>query len=129
MRSKTLHYVLISSLSVLVLAGMAFAKSKQIDVIYKTTIGNSLELTPGTYRMTVRNNAPSPKVAFFNRDGKLVGQVHAKVVSESSKNSQTEVDYTTLASNKHVITEISPGGWNENLLFTHPGMKKSTMNQ
>jgi hypothetical protein len=116
MRSK-IHTTLISALSVVFLfAGMAFAKTKRIDVIYDATVGKTLKLKPGNYRIDIVNNTKSPAVNFYNRNGKLVGQVPVKVVSKSGKNSQTQIDYNTVASN-HVITEISPSGWKENLYF------------
>jgi len=110
---------LISALSVVFLfAGMAFARTKQIDVIYSSTVGKTLKLKPGNYRIDVVNNAKSPAVKFYNNDGKLVGQAPVKVVSESKKNDQTQIQYNMVASNDHTITEISPGGWRENLYFS-----------
>jgi hypothetical protein len=116
---------LISTLSVVFLfAGMAFAKTKSIHVIYPVTVGKTLKLKPGNYRIDVVNNTKSPKVNFYNRYGKLLGEVPVKVVSKSGNNSQTQVQYNTVASN-HAITEISPSGWNENLYF--PQSNASTM--
>lgn len=113
-----LRTALISAFSVVFLfAGMAFAKTKNIDVIYHSMVGKTLNLKPGNYRIDVVKNAKSSAVDFYNRDGKLVGKVPVKVVSKSAKNNQTEIDYNTVASN-HVITEISPGGWHENLYFS-----------
>jgi hypothetical protein len=110
---------LISALSVVFLfAGMAFARTKQIDVVYSATVGKTLKLKPGNYRIDVVNNAKSSAVKFYNNDGKLVGQAPVKVVSESQKNGQTQIQYDTVASNDHTITEISPSGWKENLYFS-----------
>ncbi len=117
---------LISALSVVFLfAGMAFAKTMRVDVIYHATVGKSLKLKPGNYRIDVASNMKSPTVKFYNNHGKLVGQVPVKVASVSRKNNQTEIDYNTVASNDHVITEISPRGWSENLLFSHSRASKS----
>lgn len=117
MQSK-LRTALISAFSVVFLfAGMAFAKTKRIDVIYHSTVGKTLNLKPGNYRIDVVKNTKSPAVQFYNRNGKLVGEVPVKVVSKSAKNNQTQIDYNTVASN-HIITEISPRGWNESLYFS-----------
>lgn len=116
---------LISVLSVVFLfAGMAFAKTMRVDVIYHATVGKALKLKPGHYRINVAKNMKSPTVKFYNKYGKFVGQVPARVASTSRKNNQTEIDYNTVASNDHVITEISPKGWNENLYFSHSKSKK-----
>ena len=120
MRNRV-NITIISVLSVVFLfAGMAFAKTKQIDVLYPATVGKSLKLKPGNYRIDVVNSKTSPEVKFFDNYGKLVGQAPAKVVNESKKNRQTQVDYFTIASNDQAITEIRPGGWKENLYFSHP---------
>lgn len=116
---------LISTLSVVFLfAGIAFAKTMRVDVIYSSTVGKSLKLKPGNYRVDVANNAKSPMAKFYNKHGKLVGQVPVKLASVSRKNNSTEIDYNTVASNNHVITEISPRGWSENLLFAHSKASK-----
>ena len=109
---------LISVLSVVFLtAGMAFAKTKRIDVIYHSTVGKTLKLKPGNYRIDAVKNKKSPAVNFYNSYGKLVGEVPVRVVNKSGKNRETQIEYNTVASN-HVITEISPRGWNENLYFS-----------
>jgi hypothetical protein len=116
-----IHTTIISMLSVaFFFAGMAFAKTKQIDVLYSSTVGKTLKLKPGNYKIDIVNNKTSPAVKFFDNYGKLVGQAPVKVVNESKKNQQTQVDYSTLTSNDHAITEISPGGWKENLYFSSP---------
>ena len=101
-------------------AGMAFAKTKLINVVYPATVGKTLKLKPGNYRIDVVNSKMSPEVKFFDNYGKLVGQAPVKVVNETTKNRQTQVDYSTMASNNQAITEISPAGWKENLFFSHP---------
>jgi hypothetical protein len=117
--TNKIHTTIISVLSVVFFfAGMAFAKTKQIDVLYSATVGKTLKLKPGNYRIDVVNNKTSPAVKFFNNFGKLVGQAPVKLVNESTKNRQTQVDYFTIASNDRAITEISPGGWKENLYFS-----------
>ena len=126
MRNK-IQTTLISVLSVVFLfAGMAFAKTKQIDVLYHATVGKTLNLKPGNYRIDVVQNAKTPMVQFYNNNGKMVGQVSVKLVNESKKNSQTQVDYNTMASNAHALTEISPSGWKENLYFSNPKASKAS---
>ncbi len=125
-----IHTSLISVLSVVFLfAGMAFAKTKQIDVLYPATVGKMLKLKPGNYRIDVVNNSKSPAVKFYNDSGKLIGQAPVKLVNESQKNNQTQVDYDTVASNDHAITEISPRGWRENLYFSQSKTSKSSSNK
>lgn len=120
-----LHTLVISALGIVFLfTGMAFAKTKKIDVLYSATVGKNLKLKPGKYNIDVVSNKKSPAVKFFNNYGKLVGQAPVKLVNESKKNQQTRVDYTSVASNNHVLTEISPRGWKENLLFPKPKSSK-----
>ena len=124
--SSKIHTAFISALGVVFLfAGMAFARTKNIDVIYHATVGKTLKLNPGNYRIDVINNKKSPAVKFYNNSGKLVGQVPVKVTGTSQKNNQTQIDYNMMASNNHSITEISPGGWKENLYFSQSKMNKA----
>ncbi len=117
--SNKIHTNLIIVMSVLFLfTGMAFAKTKQIDVIYASTVGKTLKLNPGKYRIDIANNMKSPTVNFFNSNGKLVGTVPVRVDNEARKNNDTQVDYNTVASNGHAITEIRPRGWKEKLVFS-----------
>lgn len=114
---RGLRTILISTSTVAFLfAGMAFAKTNRIDVIYHAKIGKTLMLKPGNYRINLVNNTKSPAVRFYNRSGKLVGKVPVKVVSKSTKNSNTEIDYNTVASN-HFITGISLRGSDDKLIF------------
>ncbi|HET9180362.1 MAG TPA: hypothetical protein VFQ24_18550 [Terriglobia bacterium] len=121
MRNK-IHTVALSVLSVIFLfTGMAFARTKNINVLYPATVGKMLTLKPGNYKIEVVNNNPkAPAVQFYNHDGKLVGEAPVKLVDKSHKNNQTLVDYYTIASNDHAITEISPSGWKEDLVFSQP---------
>ena len=114
-----MHTLVISALGIVFLfTGTAFAKTKRIDVLYSATVGKNLKLKPGDYKIDVVNNKKSPAVKFYNNYGKLVGEAPVKLLNESKKNQQTQVDYTSVASNDHAITEISPGGWKENLVFS-----------
>ena len=124
--SSKIHTTIISVLSVVFLfGGMAFAKTKKIDVLYPAMVGKTLKLKPGNYKIDVVNNKKSPAVKFYNKDGKLVGEAPVKLVNEARKNNQTQVDYKTLASNNHAITEISPRGWKESLRFSQSKAAKA----
>ncbi len=115
-----LNPVLIGALGmVLLFAGMAFGKTKSIDVMYPALVGNSLKLAPGKYNINVNQHLNRSEVQFYNKNGNLVGQVPAKVVSRSRKNSQTEIFYDKLASNRQDLTKISPQGWRQSLIFRH----------
>jgi hypothetical protein len=116
-----IHTLIISALSIVfVFSGMAFAKTNRIDVLYPTMVGKTLKLKPGNYKIDVVNNKKSPAVKFYNNYGKLVGQAPVKLVNESKKNDQTQVDYNKLASNDHAITEIRLRGWKQSLHFPNP---------
>ena len=118
--SNRIDRIVISALGIVFLfSAMAFGKTDKIDVLYPATVGKTLKLKPGNYKIDVVNNQKPPAVKFYNKEGKLVGQAPVKLVNEARKNDQTQVDYTTIASNDHAITEISPGGWKENLYFSH----------
>ncbi len=91
-------------------------RSTNVSLASAEKLANGSVLPAGTYRMEVPENATMPEVMFY-KDGKLVAQTKAKVVTETRKNSYTEVDSTKKGS-QYVITEIRPGGWTENLLFT-----------
>lgn len=124
--SKKINTIITTALGfVFLFSGMAFGKTNKIDVLYPATVGKTLKLKPGNYKIDVINNKKLPAVKFYNNSGKLVGQAPAKVVNESSKNSNTQVDYSTLASNTHAITEISLRGWKEDLYFSHPKASKA----
>ena len=116
-----IHTLIISALGIVFLfSGMAFAKTKRVDVLYSAMVGKTLKLKPGNYKIDVVNNKKSPAVKFYNTYGKLVGQAPVKVVNESKKNDQTQVDYSTVASDNHAITEIRLQGWKQNLFFPNP---------
>jgi hypothetical protein len=124
--SSKIHTIVISAVSVVFLfSGVAFARTKQIDVLYPSMVGKTLKLKPGSYRIDVVNNKKAPAVRFYRNDGKLVGQAPVKLVNESRKNHQTQVDYTTVASNNHAITEISLRGWKQHLYFSQSNANKA----
>lgn len=124
MRNR-IHTVVLSVVSVIFFfTGMAFAKTKNINVLYPATVGKTLKLKPGNYKIEVVNSPKTPAVQFYSHEGKLVGEAPVKLVNKSQKNDQTLIDYSTVASNNHVITEISPGGWKEDLLFSRPASSR-----
>lgn len=126
MRNK-LYVGMISALGVFFLFGsVAFAKTKQIDVIFPSEVGNSLKLKPGEYRINVAQNMKNPEVKFYTRYGHYVGEAPVKVVNESQKNHHTQIDYNKQASNQEALTKISPRGWSENLIFSHSKASPST---
>lgn len=122
--SNKINTIIISMLGVVFLfSGMAFGKANRIDVLYASTVGKTLKLKPGNYKIDVVSNKKSPAVKFFNKRGKLVGQSPVKLVNEASKNHQTQVDYYTLAANDHAITQIRLRGWKEKLDFSKSNAK------
>lgn len=126
MRSR-LYVGLVSILGFLFLSGsVAVAKTKQIDVIFPSEVGNSLKLKAGEYRIDVAQNMKKPEVKFYTRYGRLVGEAPVKVVDESQKNHRTQIDYDEQASNQEALTKISPRGWRESLVFTHSKASPAT---
>ena len=116
-----IHTTIISVLSVVFMfGGMAFAKTRNVDVVYPSVVGKTLKLKPGNYKIDLVNNKKVPAVNFYNKYGKLVGQAPVKLVNEARKNDDTQIDYTTIASNSHAITKISLRGWKQSLNFPNP---------
>ncbi|TAM81098.1 MAG: hypothetical protein EPN47_14585 [Acidobacteria bacterium] len=116
-----IHTTILSVLGVVFLfAGMAFARTIQINVLYPALVGKTLKLKPGNYRIEVVNSTNTAMVRFYSQGRKLVGEAPVKLVNKSHKNDLTMVDYSTMASNDHAITEISPKGLKENLYFSNP---------
>ncbi len=91
-------------------------RSTSVTLSSAEKLGNGAVLPAGTYRMEVPENRTTPEVMFY-KEGKLVAQAKAKVVSKPEKNPYTEVDSTKEGS-QDVITQIHPGGWTEDLLFS-----------
>ncbi len=94
-------------------------RSTHVTIFAAEKLGNGPVLPAGTYRMEVPENATKPEVAFY-KDGKLVAQAQANVVTSTNKNPYTEVDSNKVGS-QQVITTIRPGGWAESLMFKHSG--------
>ncbi len=101
--------------AMLVLAGLSYARSYKIDVIYPATVAGTTRLHPGTYKLRLLSN--NSQMAFFNRNGRRVASVPVTVKNESRKNQYTEVDYNKLSANNHAITEIRPRGQSEAFVF------------
>jgi hypothetical protein len=105
------------------LAGAALAhnsdhlRTSSVDILYPSQIANGPELQPGTYKVELASTGTPSKVMFY-RYGKLVAEVPAKLVSEPTKNAQSEIYYNQ-AGNEHFITQIDVRGWNNKLLFRH----------
>ncbi len=95
---------------------MTFAKSSNVNIIYKGQIANGLILPPGNYRVVVNNQSATPEASFY-QNGNLIGTTPVKVVPESRKNSQTEVYYSAPQDNIRRITQIDFSGWKEKLIF------------
>jgi len=124
--SNKINKIVISALGVVFLfSAMAFGKTDKVDVLYPSMVGKTLKLKPGNYKVDVVNNKKAPAVKFYNKYGKLVGQTPVKLVNEASKNHQTQVDYNTVASNDHAITEIKLRGWKDKMYFSKSNAKGS----
>lgn len=90
-------------------------RSTHVTLSTAEELGNGPVLPAGTYRMEVPDNATKPEVAFY-KDGKLVAQAQAQVVTSTNKNPYTEVD-SRKAGSQQIITAIRPVGWTESLVF------------
>lgn len=129
MRNYSFQTVLIAVTAFLMAAAPALARraatssrteSGQVNLIYTSRIANGPELKAGTYKVELARNAGAPEVMFY-QDGKLMGKAPAKLVTESKKIGQTEIQYNT-ADNQHFITAIDLHGWRQGLKFpSHSG--------
>lgn len=125
--SNFLKSMLGVTVAVLFLTALGFAKSNQVDIIYRARVGQSV-LKPGTYKVDVINDPQSPQVQFY-LNGNQVAEVPAKLINEAKKNPQTEVFYSTVGKNAHVLTEIRLNGWNENIMFPKSSTSSSPTDQ
>lgn len=96
--------------------GLVFAKSENVNLIYRGKIGTSLVLPPGNYKVVVNPTAHSPEASFY-KNGKLVGTTPVKVVAEARKNNQTEVYYSSPVNQVRQITQIDFSGRRDHLMF------------
>lgn len=96
--------------------GLVFAKSENINFIYRAQVGNSVSLEPGNYKVVVNSTSPSPEASFY-KNGKLMGKTPVKVVAAARKNQQTEVFYSSPIDNVRHITQIDFSGQKDHLMF------------
>jgi hypothetical protein len=92
-------------------------KSTRISLGSTMKLANGTILRPGSYRMEVPENTKSPRVVFY-QNGKVVAKSKVKLVSEATKNPDTEID--SVKSGKYqLVTKIHPAGWQEVLVFSN----------
>ncbi len=116
----TLLKAAIGAAATLFLAGgIMFAKTSNINVTYRADLGRNLTLAPGQYKMSVSTLAGAHQAAFF-KNGKLVGTAPVNVVSETRKNDQTMVYFSSPHNDVRHITQIDVGGWKAKLMFGEP---------
>lgn len=123
--SKSLKSLLGLAVAVFCVSALSFAKSNQVNIIYKTRVGHSTVLKPGNYKVDVINDPQSPQIQFY-LNGNRVAEVPAKLVNEAKKNPETEVYYNTVGQNGHVLTEIRLNGWTQNIMFPASTSASST---
>ncbi|MGH9430413.1 MAG: hypothetical protein ACRD3T_02605 [Terriglobia bacterium] len=123
MNKTVVTSVLAVAIAIIFAAGMSFAKSTSISLMYAGKIGNHLMLKPGNYKITVNDNSKTPEAAFY-QGRKLVGQTPVKLVSEQKKADQTAVYYSAPHNNVREVTAIDLNGWNQKLVF--PAAQSST---
>lgn len=123
MATKAMKSAFGAAIAVVIAASVSFAKSYSVVIIYRAKVGNSAQLNPGTYHIQLLENATPPKLAFFNQNGKQVAEVTVKLKTEANKNSTTEVDYTKIAQNDHVITAIRLNGQDQELVLPDSGRR------
>ena len=106
-----------------------FHKSSDRDIT--VTFANSMRfksgdtLSAGTYRMQVPENSQTPNVT-FSKDGKVIATEAAKLVTEQTKNDDTEVDSITQG-NVQLVTSIHPAGWTQALVFSRAEKQSSSI--
>ncbi|MGH9357179.1 MAG: hypothetical protein ACRD10_13710 [Terriglobia bacterium] len=100
----------------LLLCGMTFAKSSNVNFLYRAQVGSHLTLAPGAYKVVV-NNRPQATEASFYKDGQLAGKVPVRLVSEGQKISRTEIYYGAPSGQSRPVTEIEINGWKNKLVF------------
>ncbi len=117
MMSRTvITSIFAAAIAIISAAGLTFAKSSSVSLMYAGKIGNHLTLKPGHYKIMLNDNAKAPEVAFY-QGRKLVGQTPVKLVTEQKKADQTAVYYSAPHNNVRKVTEIDLNGWNQKLMF------------
>ncbi len=94
----------------LLAAGLAVAKSSNVNLMYRSKVSNGLTLKPGNYKVALMPNAQKPELGFYE-GRKLVGQVPIKLVPASRKFAQTEVFYSAPHNNVRSVQKIEMNGW------------------
>jgi hypothetical protein len=116
-----------STLAVVVLllaAGMAFAKAKEINISQPAKLANGPELQPGTYKVDLLKAQDAHEVLFY-KGNEVVARTPAKVLEEPSKAPRTEIVYETRDGGR-VITQMRVDGWREKLIFGEHGEQAKT---
>jgi hypothetical protein len=98
-------------------------KSTNVDILYKTNLGNGTTLNAGTYKLEIPLTSKSPELKFY-QNGKLVASVRAQVKSEATQPSATEVEYTRKGGAEQ-ITEILPSGLAKGFVISGSSATKS----
>ncbi len=111
-----MRFILSIGVATIIAAGLSFAKSHKVNVIYRSHVGTKAQLAPGTYQVHLIQASNSTDLAFF-KNNRQVAQVPVTIKPENRKNRATEVDYNKVAKNDHVITAIRLGGWNEEFVM------------
>jgi hypothetical protein len=119
MRRKVFVSVFGTAFALLLAAGLAQAKTKEINLAQPARLGDGPELQPGSYRIELVRDAQKPELIFY-RDRTEVARAPAKLVEEPSKASRTEIHFN-LKDNKRVLTQMRVEGWRERVVFTKPG--------
>jgi hypothetical protein len=116
MKSTFVKSAVGAAAALVLVCGMSFGKTKNVNIMYPSEIGNHLTLAPGQYKMSVSTLAGTQRAAFF-QNGKLVGTAPVNVVNEVKKNGQTMVFFGSPQGNVRPITQIDVSGWKDKLMF------------
>jgi hypothetical protein len=115
MTRKVVKTVFAAAAASLVLAGLAFAKAKDVNITYTARLGSGPEIQAGSYKVDVITGQPTPEVVFY-KGGEIVAKAPAKLVELPKKADYTQILFTT-RDNSRVITEMRVSGWKERLVF------------
>ncbi|MBI4165834.1 MAG: hypothetical protein HY508_08885 [Acidobacteria bacterium] len=118
MTRKVLTTAFAVTAACLVFSGLAFAKAREIQLAYPAKLANGPEIQPGSYKVDVLNNQPTPEVVFY-RGKEVVARTPAKLVELPRKSDQTQI-HSKMEGDSRLITEIRLEGWKEKLLFDEP---------
>jgi hypothetical protein len=121
MPRKAVYTAFAAALALLFVAGLAFAKAKQVNIEYPAKLADGPELKAGSYKVDVLNPQNNPEAVFY-RGKEVVAKAPVKLVDEPRKSEYTAVSYTT-EQTPRVITEIFLGGSKQKLVFENPKTK------